>query len=305
MKSLTFTIPLLFIILLSCGEESKKENSDVDKNGKLKVISVNYPLHYFAQVIGGDFVDAVYPIPTDVDPAYWNPDEKALIRFQSADLILLNGAGYAKWISKVSLSSSKLVNTSKSFSENYLDLKESTLHSHGPGGAHEHEGYAFTTWLNFENGVKQAELVKDALVKKIPNAKDQLNSNFNLLKDELISLHQKMTEVAKNLDGETLFTSHPVYQYLADAYKLKMISVHWEPGEMPDEVEWEMLDNKLKKNPSKIMLWEDEPLPQIAERLEKQGVKIVVFNPCGNKPEKGNFMSLMNNNIVSLSQIMN
>lgn len=95
-----------------------------------------------------------------------------------------------------------------------------------------------------------------------------------------------MTEVAKKLDGETLFASHPVYQYLADAYKLKIISVHWEPGEMPDEVEWELLKNNLKNNPSKIMLWEDEPLPQIADRLEKQGIRIEVFNPCGNKPEK-------------------
>ena len=37
------------------------------------------------------------------DPAFWKPDDAAIARFQTADLILRNGAGYAKWMKTVSL----------------------------------------------------------------------------------------------------------------------------------------------------------------------------------------------------------
>jgi zinc transport system substrate-binding protein len=35
-------------------------------------------LCYFAKQIGDDIIRNEYPVPEDVDPAYWIPDEKAL-----------------------------------------------------------------------------------------------------------------------------------------------------------------------------------------------------------------------------------
>ena len=60
--------------------------------------------------------------------------------------------------------------------------------------------------------------------------------------------------------GETpLAGSHPIYQYLARAYNLKIWSVHWEPDEMPDAKGWAELAAIRKEHPSRIMLWEGEP----------------------------------------------
>ena len=81
--------------------------------GPLSIYVVNYPLKYFAERIGGDHVRVEFPAPADVDPAYWNPDLAVISAFQKADLILLNGAGYAKWIAKVSLPRSKIVDKLK------------------------------------------------------------------------------------------------------------------------------------------------------------------------------------------------
>jgi hypothetical protein len=41
---------------------------------KLTIYTVNYPLTYFAERIGGDLVSVVFPAPPDVDPAFWVPD---------------------------------------------------------------------------------------------------------------------------------------------------------------------------------------------------------------------------------------
>ena len=51
------------------------------------------------------------------------------------------------------------------------------------------------------------------------------------------------------------------------------------------------------------MLWEGEPLPEAKARLEEMGVGSVVFNPCGNRPEVGDFLSLMKNNIATLEAV--
>ena len=77
--------------------------TDASAGDRLSVYTVNYPLAYFAERIGGDQVEVVFTAPPDVDPAYWVPDQKTITAYQQADLILLNGANYAKWISKVSL----------------------------------------------------------------------------------------------------------------------------------------------------------------------------------------------------------
>ena len=131
---------------------------------------MNYPLLYFAERIGGEHVELIYPIPDDVDPAYWLPYQ-ALEEIQQADLIMANGADYAKWMGKVSLPSSKVIYTSKAFADRYIKIEEGTTHSHGAEGEHVHYGYAFTTWLDFKLALSQAEVVKNALVNKRPGKK--------------------------------------------------------------------------------------------------------------------------------------
>jgi len=298
MKKAFLLLVLLFLII-GCSKEGEKK--EVNSESLTKVISVNYPLHYFAEKIGGEQINALYPIPSEGDPAYWQPDENAIALYQSVDIILLNGADYAKWIKKVSLPSSKLVNTSKSFENEYIEIKEGTTHSHGPEGEHEHLGYAFTTWLNFKFAANQAEAIKDAFVKRIPDSKDYFEKNLSSLNNDLMKFDKSMNELSIRLKSKILFASHPVYQYLAGEYNLNILSEHWEPDEIPTDIQWENFKKKLTQNPSTIMLWEDEPLPEVAVKLNDLGIEVCVFNPCGNKPVTGDFISIMNSNIVNLN----
>jgi len=157
------------------------------KNDKPTVAVVNYPLKYFAERIGGDGVKVVFPIPPDVDPAFWLPEPNGVLAFQAADLILLNGATYSKWLNKVSLPRRKLVNTSQSFKEQYIEVKDLTTHRHGPQGAHAHAGMAFTTWIDFQQAIQQAEAVHAALERLVPEQKKQFEANFSRLKDDLLA----------------------------------------------------------------------------------------------------------------------
>ena len=296
MKNIILFILAAFI-LLSC--EEKKNHQETNTSQKPRIAVVNYPLNYFTKRIADNIVDIVYPVPGDIDPAYWEPKPQQVELYQNADLIILNGADYAKWIEKVSLPKTKIINSSLAMKDNYIKLQEGITHSHGPKGKHEHDGFAFTTWLNFKYAILQAEGVKDALIKLLPDSKDNFEKNFSSLKDDLDKLDKRMTEISSNI-SEPIMASHPVYQYLAEGYNINIISVHWEPTDIPNEIEWEKFDKMLKENPTNIMIWEDEPLPKVKPELLERGIQVVVFNTGANTPADGDFLSIMNDNINSV-----
>jgi zinc transport system substrate-binding protein len=261
---------------------------------------VNYPLFYFAQRIGGDLINVEFPAPSDVDPAYWVPDDAALGIYQRSDLILANGADYAKWMHNVSLPSSRILSTSSNVADRYIELTQGASHSHGPEGEHVHAGFAFTTWLDFQIAMAQAEAVKGALTSILPDMQEQFEANYQALESELLELHAGMQKVSMQTGGKHLIGSHPVYQYLSEAYTLDIQSVHFEPGELPTEDQWKEFDELLTDHPSRLMLWEDEPLPEIKAVLMEKGIRAMVFNPCGNRPAAGDFMEVMKTNIQTL-----
>jgi zinc transport system substrate-binding protein len=266
----------------------------------LNVHVVNYPLKYFAERIGGDHVKVGFPAPADVDPAYWTPDIKAIGEYQQADLILLNGAGYAKWVNKVSLPRSKMVNSSRQFKDRYITTKEVTTHSHGAEGEHAHESLAFTTWLDLELAARQVEAIVSAMSRKRPELRKTFQTNYAALAKELEALDREIQGIVSKNPSTPLIVSHPVYDYFARRYGLNIVSLHWEPDEFPGDGQWRELMEILRRHPAKWMIWEGEPIQASVDRLKTQGVNSLIFDPCGNVPEHGDFLTIMRQNVENL-----
>ena len=182
---------------------------------QLRIYTVNYPLQYFAQRIAGDDAEVIFPAPGDIDPAFWKPDVQTVGAYQGADLILLNGANYAKWINRVSLPRRRLVNTSAGFADNYIDSGSGMAHSHGGGEAHAHAGVAFTTWLDFRQSLRQADAIRQAIIRKRPQLQAQADENFARLESDLLALDAELESIVAARQEQALLASHPVYQYLA------------------------------------------------------------------------------------------
>ena len=223
--------------------------------------------------------------------------------YQAADLILLNGADYAKWTTKVSLPRSRLVDTSRAFRDAYIRAAGAVTHSHGPGGEHDHGGLAFTTWLDLSQAAQQAEAIAQALIGKRPDAKAQIERNLDALKADLLALDARIAEIASTDPDRPLLGSHPVYQYLARRYGLNLNSVMWEPEEVPNAPQWAELEGMLKDHPAKWMLWEGEPAQANVDRLSALGIDSLVVDPCANRPAHGDFLSVMTENSSNLERI--
>ncbi len=270
---------------------------------KLQVYTVNYPLAYFAERIAGDLAIVTFPAPPDVDPAFWMPDAETIAAYQAADLILLNGADYAKWTAKVSLPRSRTVDTSHAFRDSYIRVSDGVSHSHGPGGEHAHGGTAFTTWLDLDQAAQQAEAIAQALIRKRPDAKTRIEGNLEALTGDLLGLDARLSEIPQTEPGLPLLASHPVYQYLAWRYELNLRSVMWEPDEVPTESQWNALEGILRDHPARWMIWEGEPAEKAVARLRALGLESVVFNPGANRPSAGDFLTVMTQNASSLLRI--
>jgi zinc transport system substrate-binding protein len=193
-----------------------------------------------------------------------------------------------------------MVDTSASFADNYIGLDDAVTHSHGPEGKHAHGNIAFTTWIDFAQAAEQARSIKDAFVKLEPEQQASFEANFRTLERELLDLDAQMQDVASKIGKEPLLVSHPVYQYWTRRYGLNVRSVHWEPDSFPDEGMWSELEKLRQEHRSSWMIWEDEPLAGISEQLKKVGVRSAVFNPCGNRPAEGDFVTVMRSNIENL-----
>ena len=165
-------------------------------------------------------------------------------------------------------------------------------------------GYAFTTWLDFKIALGQAEAIKNSLAEKRPQYHDFFSANFEALKSDLIGFDKSMVQIGARFQDQTLFASHPVYQYLAQSYGVEIISEHWEPGEVPSREQWDDFKKNLEQHPSTIMLWEGEPSDKVTSSLFELGVKSIVYNPCGNTPSKGDFISVMKNNINGFKSLI-
>jgi len=283
--------------------DASTEKQDVLSGGTISVYVTNYPLAYFARRIGGEHVEVHFPAPADEDPAHWMPDPETIGKYQQADLILLNGAGYAQWVQSATLPRSKLCNTSSAFAEDYIALEDQSTHSHGPEGKHAHGPTAFTIWLDPTLAVKQADAVHASLAKLQPENADAFAKNFDALKADLEALDRQITDIVGRASDRPVIFSHPVYQYFQRRYGLNAKSIHWEPDEMPTAAMWKELAELRVKHPAKWMIWEGEPRQETKAKLAELGIDSVTFAPSANMPAEGDFLDVQRRNIENLGRV--
>ncbi len=294
------TVPLralAVLLLVSCSDAGEPAApAPAAESGLLSVWAVSYPLAYFAERIGGEHVAVTFPAPAGVDPADWSPAPDVIARYQEADLILLNGAGYAGWVARASLPRAALVDTSEALRGRLLPRSEAVVHTHGPGGEHSHGEMAYTTWLDPNLAIAQARAVADAFARARPAHEAVFRAQMAALESDLHALDERLEAATSARRVVPVLFSHPVYGYLERRYGLNGRSLRWEPGVPPDEAEWRALSALLEEHPARLLVWEAEASPETLLRLASLEISSIVFAPTGNRPPSGDFLSAMHAN---------
>jgi zinc transport system substrate-binding protein len=226
-----------------------------------------------------------------------------MMAFQQADIILRNGATYSKWMHHASLPVSAIVDSSREFRDSFIE-SEGEMHTHGDGTVHSHGGVAFTTWIDFSQAAKQAEAIARRFAAVKPSEAEEIQANLEALKKDLTGLDTSMRSLGGKIGSTPLLASHPIYQYMARAYGLKIEALEWEPEmEMTDEALGDLA--KLQEtHKAAWMIWEGEPGPANVTALAARGIRSVVFSPCANRPGKGDWLSVMKQNLENLKVVV-
>ena len=274
------------------------------------VYTTFYPTTYFTRRIAGGRVKVVCPIPAGEDPIFWMPKVSTIAAYQQADLIVVNGAGFEKWVDKVSLPSTKVVDTAGPLEKQLIRFESAVTHSHGPAGQHSHEGLDGHTWLDPGNAKVQANEIRKALASLLPARAEEFQANYTALAGDLDELHAALLDLSQALGDRRLLASHPAYNYLARRYGWKLTSLDLDPQEMPPDEVFAEIRAALTDTPAHIILWEAPPRRDIAGRFEEELKLIsVTFSPCELPPDAPpsggpDYMKVMRDNIARLRAAM-
>jgi zinc transport system substrate-binding protein len=293
-------IVLLLGTLAACGRGEDTPSVRDNTPGAPIIYTVNYPLAWAAGRLAGDWAEIRFPMSEQGDPAFWQPGTEQLAQYQQADLILLNGAGYARWLSRASLPQNRLVDTSRAFTDRFISVDSGPVHSHGPEGDHSHGEFAFTLWLDLDLYARQVQAIAAAMARHYPRRAQDVAAREKELLADLGALDRELQAIGRAYGDAPVLYSHPVYQYFERAYGFNGHALHWEPNRFPPEKDWSALGVWLAEHPARIMLWEDEPRPETRERLRGMGLNAVVFAPMGARPEREDFLSGMSDNLERL-----
>jgi zinc transport system substrate-binding protein len=267
------------------------------------VATTFYPLSYFAQRIGDAHIEVVCPLPDEADPSTWMPDTTAIQVYQQADVILVNGAGFEHWLSKVSLPNSKVVETTQPLREQLLQFEQAITHSHGSTGQHSHEGIDGHTWLDPQNAILQAGEIRQALLRLLPQAAAELTANADALAADLRELDAALRKLTETLGDRPLLASHPAYNYLAKRYGWKLTSLSLDPDERPSAETLAEVRSAVAKAPAHVLLWERGPRGEVAEAYQQEfGLRSVVFSPCETPTVGEDYLAAMQHNVTRLAE---
>ncbi len=121
------------------------------------------------------------------------------------------------------------------------------------------------------------------------------------LEKELTQLDSRLAEVFSRLDNQPVLFSHPVYQYLQRHYNINGKSVHWEPEQELTTSAWIAMQQIIFTHSATVMIWEDDPLLSTAQRLSDVGITSVHFHTVANRPEQGDYLSVMRANMKRIA----
>ena len=307
MKRIYYLILISIIAISGCGQDAAPTGSR-DKDTKPVIYTTFYPTKYFAERIGGESVEVVCPVPADEDAIFWKPGDAVIGEYQTADMIIINGAGFSKWVSKTNLPQLKIVNSAKALKSEFIQFEDTTEHSHGAAGKHAHEGLDGHTWVDPINAIAQAGEIEKAMSKRFPDKADVFEKGFAGLKQDLEALDKQLKKLAEK-GCPPLLMSHPAYNYIVRRYKWNVRNLDLDPEAMPSDETIKEIKEIQETHEAKTLVWESQPTKEIADRMKKElGLTSVVFSPCellsADEIKAGaDYLSVMKDNLKVLGEI--
>lgn len=289
---------LLFMVifLAACGETEEIETADTafqneESTDKIEIFTTVFPLHYFAERIGGEHVDvqSVYPPGSNVHT--FEPTQQEMIALAEADILFYIGLEMEGFVenAKGSLQNERVefVATTDAIPE--AELAEGHAHDHEDGHAHEEEAEDHEhnheegidehdhgavdphVWLSPILSQKLAETIKNELTDRNPENAEEFEANYEELIVELQGLDESFKDLAENTGQKTFFVSHEAFGYIANTYGFEQIAVAGLNSEdEPSQKELTQIVELAKEQNIQYIAFEQNVSSKLAEVIQQE-----------------------------------
>lgn len=196
-----------------------------------------------------------------------------------AAVLVINGAGMELFAEDIYNSADGLsvIDSSEGIELICGDSHGEHDHDHGD---HSHEGNSHI-WMSVDNAKIQVTNIKDGLVEKFPQYKEQIESNYNDYISRLELLMQEIEDASRYVSEKPVMTFHDAYAYLAEDMGFHVAgTVESGEGGEPSAMELAQLSDEITEHNVKALFIEPDYSGSAAEILSREtGVGIYTLNP--------------------------
>lgn len=213
LAAIAVVIPLAMLASVYTGRPAQQ---DSEEHEKVLVVASFYPLYEFASRVGSDRAEVSSLVPAGIEPHDWEPAPQDRLRVQSADMLVINGAGFESWAGD--MEAQVIVDTSKGIE---LEQEEEAEDDHGhEGGANPH------IWLDPVMAKRQVEKIREALAIADPENTGYFNQNAAEFTAELDQLDAFAELELGNCEKSDFIAFHDAFAHFAQRYSLTQHSIH-------------------------------------------------------------------------------
>ncbi|MCR6521086.1 metal ABC transporter solute-binding protein, Zn/Mn family [Lysinibacillus capsici] len=339
--SVLLLVAVLALFTAACGDKSSTSQKTEEKD-KLSIYTTVYPLSYFAQRIGGDYVEVASIYPAGANEHTFEPTQKDMMKLADADIFFYIGLGLEGFVenAKKTLANEDvtMVATADDVSDDKLAVSTGHVHAeeeeheadahdeHEHGATednHEHEGEEHGhdehehgdidphVWLSPTISQDLALAIKNTLVEKMPAQEATFNTNYDALVKELQDLDQDFEAMTDKAQNKTFFVSHAAFGYIAGQYGLTQVPIAGLNSQNePSQKELTKIVDKANELHIHYILFEQNVSSKLAEIIQKEvGAESLVLHnlsvlTADDEKNKETYFTLMQKNIQTLEKAL-
>lgn len=328
----------LILSLAACNNAEVTSDEQVKEDGKLVVYTTIYPLQFFTDEIGGEFVTTENIVPPGSDAHNVEVTTKTMIKLSDSDAFIHTGTGLEAFAEKVikAVEKEKIQIVNAAEHVDFIGAKE--MDSHDEESEENHEGHVEETeenheenheeghedehghesdldphvWLDPQRSIILAENIKNALVELDPEHEEEFESNFASLKGELEKLDSEFEDMVNQAKIKTFLVSHSAYGYWEDAYGLKQIGISGlSPTDEPSQKDLTEIIELVKEENLNYIFFEPNLTNKVAEAVKDETkAEVLTLNNLEsitdeNIKKNEDYLAIMRKNIEALNKAFN
>jgi zinc transport system substrate-binding protein len=262
----------LLAILPACDKEEMPEGMD-----QVSVFVSIQPQVFFAEQIGGKYVDAQPMVTPGQSPATYEPTPAQMSALETAELYFAIGVPFEKSLLpriEELHPDLRVVNTHEGIERRHL-----SEHDHGDGEQVTHDDLDPHIWLDPELARKVAQRMGEVLTEAASEQAGAFSENLVNLELRLDSLDARIRRQLQDLEHRTFYVFHPAYGYFADAYGLNQVAVEV-GGKEPSAQQIADFIEQARADSIQLILVQPQFSTAAAETIaEEVGAEVVTIDP--------------------------